>query len=497
MYLFLENPVGWSHLLKLKMVRANQGYRKDLNLAETPIDQAALSSLGGAGIADDIDRLVNNLRNTSDISFHTLKDGFFNFSEDITVGITSLRCIESSFGQNTVNITAHLDRQYKLRIGDLFKIENVTGTGKFTDGEGNLTETDTSDGVAIFNGEFTLTSINDDETQFEAQRTGFSTSIRDQNVSGSSLLIRGDDVFTYTNDDKITFDRDVNVKVTLSDGTTNITNYDFIKGTPYYICDSDGERNFKLSIRPSYDVLGISTVVIKTGNSDDGYSGLTTSVSPSSFKMIRSEPVNQENLINFIAPDIVDDAFGYADGTPKEILDQIQTQSEVSNFFIEKKYKGTTNTTTSDYIKTEGIIEMKDPKEKMNDADIVTDYDSGAGMFIEGTRAFSSDNNPWTDDDDPLKPNDVSDSLETKADLVSIGELYFGDSSAGPVIRGAGFDGTHSTTELTGVKAISSGTITPTDFTHKIPLRIENADGNVETYSLLLVRNTENTSTLP
>ena len=65
------------------------------------------------------------------------------------------------------------------------------------------------------------------------------------------------------------------------------------------------------------------------------------------------------------------------------------------------------------------------------------------------------------------------------------------------VIRGAGFDGTHSTTELTGVKAISSGTITPTDFTHKIPLRIENADGNVETYSLLLVRNTENTSTLP
>ena len=106
------------------MARANQGYRKDLNLAETPIDRAALASLGGAGIADDIDKLVNNLRNTSDISFHTLKDGFFNFSEDITVGITSLRCIESTFGQNTVNITAHLDRQYKLRIGDLFKIEN-------------------------------------------------------------------------------------------------------------------------------------------------------------------------------------------------------------------------------------------------------------------------------------------------------------------------------------------------------------------------------------
>ena len=475
------------------MTLPNQGYRKDLNLGETPSERKALASLAGAGIDADIDRIVNNLRNTSDISFHTLKDGFFNFSEDITVGITSLRCIESTFGQNTVNITAHLDRQYKLRIGDLFKIENVTGTGKFTDGDGNLTGTDTSDGVTIFNGEFTLISINDDETQFEAQRTGFSTSIRDQNVSGSSLLIRGDDVFVYTNDDEITLDRNVNIKVV--DGSTNITNYDFTQGTPYYVCDSDGEKNFRLSIRPSYDVLGISTIVIKTGNSDGGYTGLTTTVTPNNFKMIRSEPVNQENLINFIAPDIVDDNFGYADGTPKEILDQIQTQSEVSNFFIEKKYKGTTNTTTSHYIKTEAIIDIKDPKEKMNAANIVTDYNSGAGMFIEGTRAFSSDNNPWTDDDEGT--NDEPDSLETKADLVSIGELYFGDSSAGPVIRGAGFDGTHSTTELTGVKAISSGTITPTDFTHKIPLRIENADGNVETYSLILVRNTENTSTLP
>ena len=59
----------------------------------------------------------------------------------------------------------------------------------------------------------------------------------------------------------------------------------------------------------------------------------------------------------------------------------------------------------------------------MNAASIVTDYDSGAGMFIEGTRAFSSDNNPWTDDDEGT--NVVADSLETKADLVSIGELYF------------------------------------------------------------------------
>ena len=71
-------------------------------------------------------------------------------------------------------------------------------------------------------------------------------------------------------------------------------------------------------------------------------------------------------------------------------------------------------------------------------------------MFIEGVRAFSSDNNPWSDKDS----NVVTDSLETKADEVSIGELYFGNHTGGPIITGSGFDGTHSTTELTGVKKI-------------------------------------------
>ena len=474
------------------MTLPNQGYRKDLNLGETPSERKALASLAGAGIDVDIDRIVNNLRNTSDISFHTLKDGFFNFSEDITVGITSLRCTKSNV-HTGLDITAHLDRPYKLRVGDLFKIQNVTGTGKVVDDDDNFTGAETSEGSSIFNGEFDLTILNAEENQFTAAKYGFNTQIRDQNISGSSLIIRGDDVFAYTNDDEITFDRDVNVKVTLSDGTTDITNYDFIKGTRYYVCDSDGEKNFKLSTRPSYDALGISTVVIKTGISDDGYVGLSTSVTPNNFKMIRSEPVNQEDLINFIAPDIFDPEFGFGDGTPQQQLDRIQIQSEVSNLFIKRKYKGASNTIVSDYIKTEGIIELNDPKNKMSSANIVTAYESGAGMFIEGVRAFSSDNNPWSD----KNSNVVADSLETKADEVSIGELYFGNHTGGPIITGSGFDGTHSTTELTGVKKIDSGDVAPADFTHKIPVKVEDVNGNVETYSLLLVRNTENTSTLP
>ena len=47
--------------------------------------------------------------------------------------------------------------------------------------------------------------------------------------------------------------------------------------------------------------------------------------------MIRSEPVNQEDLINFIKPDIFDPEFTFGYGTPQEQLDRIQIQSEVSN----------------------------------------------------------------------------------------------------------------------------------------------------------------------
>ena len=47
------------------MAIQNQGYRKDLNLEETTIDTQALNNLAGAGIADDLRIIQNNLRNLS------------------------------------------------------------------------------------------------------------------------------------------------------------------------------------------------------------------------------------------------------------------------------------------------------------------------------------------------------------------------------------------------------------------------------------------------
>ena len=473
----------------------NQGHRRDLDLAETSNDRVTLSNLGGTGIGDDLSRLVNNLRNTSKVSFHTIKEGYFDFGDDINVGISSLRCVQATQTSSTgalvgvSKITIHSSKSYLLRIGDQIKIENVSGGGLFTDGQGNLTSTITTDGVDIFKGDFAITAINRDENQFECIKTGISTSIREQTVAGSNLIIRGKDVFAYTNDDKITFDKDVTIIVL--NGSTPITNVTFTKGTEYYVCDANGLDRFNLSTRPSYNSLGISTIVIKHGGSDSGYSGLTTTISPMSeeFSLTRSEPVEHGNLINFIAPDIQDDGFSYGSGTITAQMDGIQSNNESSQYFIDKKYKGTSNTTSTDEIKTEGSLILNDPKQDMTSSNIVTSYATGAGMFIEGTRAFSTDNNPWTDAG--------TDKLETDSDEVSIGELYFGDHVNGPVITGAGFNGTHASDTLTGVRSITAGTVVPTDFSHKIPVKIENADGNVETYYLLLARNTDNTSSLP
>ena len=60
-------------------ILGNQGYRKDLNLFETQQESEVLNNLGGAGIADDLRIIQNNLRNTSKIGFCTItSDGFFS-----------------------------------------------------------------------------------------------------------------------------------------------------------------------------------------------------------------------------------------------------------------------------------------------------------------------------------------------------------------------------------------------------------------------------------
>ena len=74
----------------------NQGYRRDLNLEETPDDGGAFDNLAGAGAASDIRLLQNNLRNTSRVGFNTISNNFFSFAFDTSITNSFARGLMSS-----------------------------------------------------------------------------------------------------------------------------------------------------------------------------------------------------------------------------------------------------------------------------------------------------------------------------------------------------------------------------------------------------------------
>ena len=91
------------------MAKPNQGYRRDLDLQETPNDFTALDNLGGTGISFDLQIIQNNLRNISTAGFNTLTDGFFDFGTESTFVFTNDDPLTFektvSFGATTFNTT--------------------------------------------------------------------------------------------------------------------------------------------------------------------------------------------------------------------------------------------------------------------------------------------------------------------------------------------------------------------------------------------------------
>ena len=138
---------------------------------------------------------------------------------------------------------------------------------------------------------------------------------------------------------------------------------------------------------------------------------------------------------------------------------------------MSKKYRGDRDTNVNDEIKFEGSVVINDPSNYNSTSDKVLDNDPvrrSPGVYIGDTRAFSSDNNPW---------NKVGTALTTSAEEVSIGELAFLDGTNSMVITGIGTD----------IRSVS-GEIA-SSFTHKIPVKVQDASGNQESYFLLLTEN--------
>jgi hypothetical protein len=305
------------------MAKKNQGFRKDLNLQETIVDSVAINNLGGAGIADDLGIIQNNLRNISTLSCGIVTNGFFSFPNN---------------------------------------------------------------------------------------------------------------QFVFTDDDI------VGVSTNVAIGATTLT-----VDTEYFVCNSNGETQFKLSLTPS--ILGINTIIPSNVN----VTGITINFE-------RKDAVIQDNILNYIQPQIQDtESFSYLEGNINDTIKTVSSQNETARFFITQKYRADEDRNTDKNLNYEGTISISDPV-SLNVNSTGLSSAKSPGVYIGDTRAFSSDNNPWSEVGIPTS------ALFTNATEVATAELNFADNIT-----------------IQGITTTSATSVLATTFTHKLPVVI-----NGETYYLLL-----------
>ncbi len=342
-----------------------------------------------------------------------------------------------------------MDRPYYLKFGDLIGIENVTGVGS-----------------TILNNTFAVERVLVGFTTFTCKKIGVaytSTNVSDE----LSLSLKANDTFAFTKDDVVGVDTSVTIEV--KDSSNNVIGVNTLSPSiDYYVTESDGFTKFKLSTRPSTNVLGVNVI-----NVTSNQIGISTVVSPDNFTFVRKDPVHQTQILNYITPVVQDDElFTWLDGQGINASSDI-TQANIENaqFFMNRKYRGDKSTTTSEELKFEGGIVLNDPDE-FNDGATAVLTGGKAGIYIGDTRAFSTDNNPWSEEGNA----DGTGTLQTESTSVSIGELSFLDQTNGPII----IEGIAS--DITTV----SPEIDASNFSHKLPIQVKDPDGNTETYFLLL-----------
>ena len=392
----------------------NQGHRRDLNLSDSPNKRDALDNLGGIGISDDLFTFRNNLRNTSTIPFSKLNSSpanEFTFNEIKEISITQISSSENvtSPGNFTVNVTVSVP--YDIPTGNRVSIEGVTPSdGSSPDPAFNK----------MFNSNFIISSVGSGGTSFSYNVNFTDTpELTGPEVSLSSGTVKYNPIvdFIYTNDDVVSVSETVNL------GSVSLN-----PNTDYYVCNSDTLTKFKLSYFPS-DV-GISTIPITISNSAS---------EALSFKFVRKEPVTKQSLINFIRPEIQDtelfrffsrpsggaetDESGARRDDVVQAFEECDQNTQLSQLLLQDKFRGDQDTTVIDELFIEGFLKLNDPAGDNDDATtVLTDSDS-PGIYIGGTRAFSSDNNPWTES----ATTGTNGELITQSDEVSINTLIFDD----------------------------------------------------------------------
>ena len=417
----------------------SQGYRRDLNLEETPNDNVALDNLMGIGINEDLRFIQNNLRNSSSIPYNNVdSNGFFSFSENKSLQIDSIS--SAQVGEQTeTRIIINLKYPYLLKEGNLVQLKDISESG-----------------ATVFNGQYSVTSVSADLKTIRL--TYPNAVIEKDNIStvGVSFIHNAENIFTFTDDDVV----NVSAATTFTVGAATTT---LSTGINYYVTQSNGINKFKLSKTTSSSAIGFTTITIAGNAPADTPSG------SGEFRFVRKDPVYGDQLNNFILPDIQDAEgdFGYlqddAGGTVNAAADATQSNIESAEYFSLKKYRGDrTLIETDEAINFEGSVVLNDPANFIEGNG--TSSSLAPGVYIGPTRAFSSDNNPW---------GKVGTALTTSSEEVKIGELSFLDGTNSMVITGIEND-------------VSTVSEVATSFTHKIPIQIKDSSGNSESYFLLV-----------
>ena len=231
------------------MAISNQGYRRDLNLQETINDTVALDNLAGAGTADDLSYIQNNLRNTSNIPFNSIdSNGFFSFATDRLISASAIST--EGDGTNTV-ITVTLTNSYLLKFGDLVELEGITEN-------------------TSLNAQYSVTAVSPDLKTITFVKSGLNYTNSGLSLSGVSFKLKVQNIFVFTDEDVVNLSENVTV------GGVSLT-----KNTDYYVVESDGISKFKLST-----TLGGSAITI-TGSA---------TASPDNFQFKRKDDVHQQHL---------------------------------------------------------------------------------------------------------------------------------------------------------------------------------------------------------
>ena len=147
---------------------------------------------------------------------------------------------------------------------------------------------------------------------------------------------------------------------------------------------------------------------------------------------------------------------------------------------MRSRYEKTKSISSTKDIKYEGSVIIKDP-DGFNGGSEQLKFPASPGIFIAGTRAFSADNNPWTDEDENSGGVGVKypNALVTKSFQVGVNEIVFHDqtvSDPSTSINDINIGGLGSN-DIKTFTGINAG-----NYTHKLPIVI-----NGETYFLLVV----------